>query len=445
MRYNNAIIFIIFVVIPICSHVGYAFIGITPNTKVRLIGSDHHQSFYCTGPPHMSLLSEEKQSLPRRIVPPIPKQDTSHLTIQDHFRPCFIAKEFIIGAKYMTRLVCWLMLASLIARNISACLPILPTMGLEQLTDDAYQPHMRVLCSLEHFIKQKCGWITQGCFLKSITVGPIAEELAYRGLGQSIGFASNWAYLFVFAWVCSKSPIFGLFWLLGTSLGSITTVVTALKKNSALMNLVPMISRILSSEVILFPAHLQLLKMAKDQQQDNSPETSSADSNKPRNNGICKMVSTGYDTESSTRLQATVDRSLNLSARCFGSVMFAVAHLGIPVSIKFPRTIAMVSGLQYALLQKYIGTFISSFLVESRLVVNRGTLWGAIGAHITFNTLVSSNYCAHLVSYRIFYKTPLLSLHVISYVAILFFFTQKLLDKVVLVLERIENRIGQSA
>jgi hypothetical protein len=307
------------VVISIYSHVGYAFVGITPNTKVRLIGSDHPHGFCCTGPSQMALLSEEMQSLPRRLFPPIPKHDTSHLAIQDHFRPCFIAKEFIIGAKYMTRLFCWLILASMIARNIFACSPILPTVGG---TDAAYQYQFTLCHALEQFIKRKCD--LKDDFLMGVTVGPIAEELAYRGLGQILGFASNWASLFAFAWVCSRSPTLGLFLLLGTPLGSIITLVLALKEKSAL---IPMISGEYVPIALLFPAQLQLLKMAKDQQQDTSPEPTSVDSNKSRNNRICKMVSTRNDTGSSTRLQVTVDRSLNLSARWFGSLLFAAAHV----------------------------------------------------------------------------------------------------------------------
>ena len=38
-------------------------------------------------------------------------------------------------------------------------------------------------------------------------------------------------------------------------------------------------------------------------------------------------------------------------------------------------------------LQKFCGTFCSSLLIESRLVVNRRCLWPAIGAHMAYNSL----------------------------------------------------------
>jgi hypothetical protein len=41
-------------------------------------------------------------------------------------------------------------------------------------------------------------------------------------------------------------------------------------------------------------------------------------------------------------------------------------------------------------LQKIFGTITSSLLVESRLVENRRTLWGAFGAHMMYNVSCSS-------------------------------------------------------
>ena len=38
-------------------------------------------------------------------------------------------------------------------------------------------------------------------------------------------------------------------------------------------------------------------------------------------------------------------------------------------------------------LQKFCGTFCSSLLIESRLVVNRRCLWPTIGAHMAYNSL----------------------------------------------------------
>ena len=67
----------------------------------------------------------------------------------------------------------------------------------------------------------------------------------------------------------------------------------------------------------------------------------------------------------SGRLYNRIRNLVHFSARWHGSYTFGLAHGSV--------------------VQKVIGTTLSSLLVESRLVARRGTLWGAMAAHITFN------------------------------------------------------------
>jgi membrane protease YdiL (CAAX protease family) len=84
--------------------------------------------------------------------------------------------------------------------------------------------------------------------------------------------------------------------------------------------------------------------------------------------------------DSSSKLESTIQRSLISSSFWLASMSFGVAH--IPAG-PFPGIT-----LQWYYVSKYIGTTISSFLVERRLFCNRRTIWAAIGAHVTYNAHV---------------------------------------------------------
>ena len=95
-----------------------------------------------------------------------------------------------------------------------------------------------------------------------------------------------------------------------------------------------------------------------------------------------------YRTESPEKeneLANYITKSLLLYSRLQASLSFGLGHLENPLALHN----------QYIKLQKCIGTFVSSFLVESRLLMKRKTIWCPIGAHIFFNTMgiLRGAYC----------------------------------------------------
>ena len=421
-----------------------AFARVSPTTRFCLItGSNHRKSCYRVVPLHHSFGSIERLS--RRVIPPIAKQkqSTSDLSIQDHFRPRFIAKEFIVGTKYMLHMYCWLILGSLIARNIAFYTPTLSPLPLNQLTDLVYESNLAH--SIEQFIKQKCSFDGSEQGLKeiigSVVVSPIIEEISYRGIWQSIAFLTNWVVIFFFTLVCFEmSPILGWLWLRLIWLGIFAAIFRAVKYKAALMNVLPMIARDVIAQTLLCPPLLQIQKAAMDK------KSFSTDIEKAKRFRISRFFLKNCDSETSSRLQSTIGRYLNLLARWNGSMMFAAAHIGIPDMhnlVKNGRMLAIPSMWQYAFAQKYIGTFVSSFLVESRLVVHRGTLWGAVGAHVAFNALGALRFTQYLVCGKLFDGTISFSLFTISITVVLYLITHRILKEVVFVLEKIEKWLDE--
>jgi membrane protease YdiL (CAAX protease family) len=387
------------------------------------------------------------------------------LSIKDHFRPRFMAREFLLGAQYMIRLWWLLMVASLIARNIAlTLLPTLPNVvSWAQLTDAAYRHNIFYrleMSSKQHFWKQfaqSCrASKPQGIILDGIqlVVAPVTEELAYRGLGHAVGYAANWAGLYAFAWICAQSTLAGAIWICAGLLSAMAELMmVGVGDVSMTMNMVPTIARSIMFALIL-PAQLGLLQTAaRNQPKRNSTNTASNHHNEEAVNGpsrISRLVRGNDSSDSETlenkELETTIDRSLNWTTRWFGSFCFGAAHLPYGQQGLSER-LTMSSTAQYSYLQKFMGTLASSFLVESRLVVHRRTLWGAIGAHVAFNTIgvvfTSLHPRNNLVAYKLFYtKSTVKTLSVISYVGLVLFFWQQLLNRVANALGRLEEHLS---
>lgn len=409
---------------------------------------------------------EKLHFLQQRLFPPIPMQEADDLlSIKDHFRPRFMAREFLLGAQYMIRLWWLLMVASLIARNVAlTLLPTLPdVVSWAQLTDAAYRHNVFYrleMSSKQHFwqrFAQLCRASKRPAIILNgiqLVVAPITEELAYRGLGHAVGYAANWAGLYAFAWICAQSTLAGAIWIGAGLLSAMAEIMmVGVADASLIMNLVPTIARSILFALIL-PAQLGLLQTAaRNPPKRNSTNTASNHHNEEAITGssrISKLVHWNDLSDSETlkekELETTIDRSLKWTTRWFGSFWFGAAHL--PYGQRgFNERLMLSSAAQYSYLQKFMGTLASSFIVESRLVVHRRTLWGAIGAHVAFNTLgvgfSSLQPRNNLVAYKLIYtKSPVKTLSVISYVGLVLFLWQQLLNRVANALGRLEEHLA---
>ena len=109
-----------------------------------------------------------------------------------------------------------------------------------------------------------------------------------------------------------------------------------------------------------------------------------------RKNAV-NMITTlalGKETKVLVELERKLELSLSRSARFLGARQFGAAHA--VVNGGFPR-----EALKY--LQKGFGTFALSLMFESRLVVNRRNIWGAVGAHTAFNSIGRSTLVSRLL------------------------------------------------
>ena len=348
------------------------------------------------------------------------------ITWKDNFiNPQYIANELGIGAKYMAQRMFILYLAAILSKNVWS-LPA-TAKGVAQFSGNALDISssiplngFRISLTLDSLINicfQKQGVhhhqsrsIISGC------VKPICEELFYRGMEYPVTYFGTWLFFVSFAWVCGKSWWYGLCVLMTQVFGMAQTVGRAFHTRIALSNnetvKLPLvvcclqIASFVIPELIKMVVTIPLVQTARQTQQQrtsihdktkSSFALSSSEkrirNTKTKGNRIINLVSpiiteiedrdAGDDEGSSINdndaslLSRRITTTLRLSSRYMSSLLFGIAHLGNPLPLQ----------QQYILLQKCFGTFASSFLIESRLFIQRRTVWCPIGAHIMFNSV----------------------------------------------------------
>lgn len=323
------------------------------------------------------------------LVPPIPEQETPINRLSDQFRPRFMAKEFLIGVRYMLRIY------PLLIGSAALCLMIRSSLPLSEMTVEFGRSSISGCHLLENRAKliaantlkfsmvQRPGWF-------DVSLGPFLEEISYRGLGHMLG--RFWAVLnlLFFAWVCRWGPgpatalcgfsaLFPLLWAVDGK--TIHSVFNAL--------------RTLSVIALHLPAKVLIINMLR-KKKEKAPKADDVSTvikvtSEQRKNAanIITTLALGKKTKAPVELQRKLEQTFSRSARFAGAWRFGAAH--VVVNGRFP----LQEALRY--LQKGFGTFASSLLVESRLVVNRRNIWGAVGAHAAFNSMACSNYVNRLL------------------------------------------------
>ena len=258
-------------------------------------------------------------------------------------------------------------------------------------------------------------------------ISPAIEEIGNRGLAAVGAQILSWSYLYIFYLTTTPlsresnggvksinsvrhTSIKTWFLLWGPIVVMTAKVVLTFFKSPSVLNLIPDIAGLIIPVSLLIPAQLEILAMARCQGQDNIIECSDTMNNRSCRGFVRKWFAPS--TLDNICLKYVNIASLWASSEFFGRAHFPAmenakhaAYLFLSRSfyskenwteqfidrgddsyISSPIYISLVN---YTMLQKYMGTLLSSLAVEGRLTMHRKTLWCAIGAHSSFNWFCS--------------------------------------------------------
>lgn len=311
-----------------------------------------------------------------RVFPPIPDQEEKNISLKQQFRPRFVAREFLLGASATCRVFPILMaayllttLAQLTFLSFSSSFTI-----SEPISGPITGPHVWGVKAMRVISK------TFGIPLSSMAfenlIGPTIEEVMCRGFTHWLGaLVSQWQLCF-FCLLCGwTSPVVAL---VLTNLGEVE-MIAKLPLSPQTWARVILTAIRLPAVLAIFKAFRCNGKFSSHQQLVDDVHAIASRSHRigPLNHNafIAQTLKRQNCTETDIgRIQQLADRAVSWNARWLGAVYFGWAHLGLAADF---------SGVQ-----KCAITMIHSLLIESRLAVKRRTLWGAIGAHVAWNSLI---------------------------------------------------------
>jgi hypothetical protein len=323
------------------------------------------------------------------LVPAIPKQEAPINRLSDQFRPRFVAKEFLIGVRYMMRIYTLLVASSLLCTTLRIVLPLpegmvkfgLSSIGIcHQLCDQLVLRARHIAANtLNYSWSDSTLWFV-------VSLVPFFEELSYRGFGHMLGRFGAVLYFLPFAWLCQWGPWPAAAWCGFSVLGNFPTFTFEEMTISSVCTTL----KTLSELALFLPASVSIINMLR-KQKEKVPKAEDASTVRNVTSGqkknavnIITTLALGKKTKAPLDLERNLEQTFSRSARFHGACEFGAAHVNVQGGLPLGEALMK--------LQKGFGTFASSLLVESRLVVNRRNLWGAVGAHVAYNSL-STNYC----------------------------------------------------
>ncbi len=367
-------------------------------------------------------LQPKLKTIQTYLLPPISFQDTSNLSVYQHFRPRFMAKEAILGARIMMRIYSLLVLVGWIFETCSDRLPKLPTAPREAFSHRSPIHTMDVLA--KDFFLERLPPLP--VVFRLTILGPVLEEIAYRGVGFWATYWNMWFFLFFWSSLAGFCPLLAALWMSHNSIMFLAEKLSTLVVGGApILEIVKFIWLSVGPMLIQLPLQIRILQAARCINMDHSNTSDLElatqnqyehsihampipDAHKKRCKRIVNKISrtSAIDLETESTLVRQIQVVLLQTTRWRTSSLFAAAHVPCKMSPLLAST-DISSGDQYSYLRKFWGVFSSSFLVESRLVSRRGTIWGACGAHMCFNALtiyrlmIESSLVDHGVTVRV--------------------------------------------
>jgi hypothetical protein len=325
------------------------------------------------------------RAISNMIVPPIPKQEAPINRLSDQFRPRFVAKEFLIGFRYMLRMYTLLIASSALCSIIRSSLP-LPE-GTVEFGRSSYGACHTLEMRAKIFAANTLQYsYAEGPLWYNVCLGPFLEEMSYRGFGHMLGRLHAVSNLLFFALLCRCGPGPATAWC-GFCALTIAMPLFGVLERKTIASVFNTLGDF-SDFALMLPVKVFIINMLR-KQKEKSPKAEDASivvnvtSGKRKNaTNMITTLALGTETKAAVELERKLEKSFSRSARFWGAREFGAAH-----SPMVPGGLPLREALRY--LQKGFGTFASSLLVESRLVVNRRNIWGAVGAHVAFNAMAN--------------------------------------------------------
>lgn len=306
---------------------------------------------------------ESLKSTAKFLFPPIPEQE-KEMMILHHFYPDFIINEFLLGFKYMCRVAFSLVIPSVLCFLLRHAF-VIPDDSVMTLVDST-QPLHKISEAIKHSM---LGWDAPKTFFITYFASAAIEESVFRGIGHFL-CQSKWkAGLFLFASLC-RWTIGPLQWELGAmyciSHFFLLFQLIAIKMRESQCFQSWFVIPIELVETLLWLGAVQeyplWVRFSK------TTET-------------IKSGKANKSTESAAICHKSLQQKVLLAARINCAKQFGLAHCHVPGLVP--------SSLGLRTIQKCVGTFFSSLLVESRLATRRRNLWAPIGAHIAYNLVIT--------------------------------------------------------
>ena len=391
------------------------------------------------------------------VIPPIPDQGGKHITLKEQFHPRFAAREFLLGASTMCRLFPILMAASLM-------MTLVRLTYIKSLPVSAIGVAQRIQVNPPHMLDVTLKLVVSNLFnipLHSTVfvtlISPIIEEISYRGFGHWLGaLGTQWDLCFFCLLCCWTSPAIAVVWKMFGE-------VLAIAQRPLSQSLPRMVINAcqLPAIVAIYRVFRDNARMLERVNADDVDETSGISENRSGATTLCEkqkscrigpldhnaiieraLTKKNCTEDSMESIRPIADRSISWNARWVGALFFGRAHLGTAhIDLDLSKGLGA---------QKCVGTIVSSLIVESRLAIKRRTLWGAIGAHVTYNSLSSilpllqvMNGCLEWYRHE---AGPTAFDHCLIFVmvATTFFMHGLLLYYVATLLERLQARLAHS-
>ena len=348
------------------------------------------------------------------VIPPIPTTERRKRRNNNDDKSCtaaaaaasiadqarWIWTELAYGFRYMARVYVWLQLGSFACTALRTRLldGAIMTIMMDKNNKVLLATSIGPLHLIENWFKLHILRTTKASFLfKSCIVSPIVEELTYRGLGHVLGRLVYHISVLMLAWVASFGVTTARLYVTSMCLDPLWMIVSLVRLPFLYLGGWLKWCANLAHLCVLAPMAWKLLELAhgRNDKEDASEEstrdtihvasehvTHATPDVESRDNWVSQkaysIVSKKANVELPPDFQAAMQKWSTLSARLYGATGFGLAHFDTGVN-------SWATSLQS--LQKCVGTFCSSMLVESRLVCQRGNLWSAMGAHVAFNVL----------------------------------------------------------
>jgi hypothetical protein len=360
----------------------------------------------------------------------------------------------------------WVTIGSFLGRNLihDIFLP-LSTNYKWLLQGSSFRPPIYDLAiyldsSIKRVLYKRSGFGWNPDWMHHIVVGPLLEEIIYRGIGPMLYQFSIVFGFWCFSWFCRWTMLGAPFLFLGYRVFDL--YLTLQKTSWNAMILLSSLGALVADALFFVPVQIGIWATArKYHRHTNGTDEAIADSGthvltkdkasaehsggepfvRTLVNRIAKVVTRGADDDDDTpsSLIPKLERSILMASFWMTSMSFGAAHI--------PQIPSKDPLLQWVYVTKFFGTFASSFCIERRLCLRRRTLWSAVGSHMAYNALSPFVFGANeLVFSKIFTDLPLLVrvLEMILVVLIIQCRQWLLFDPVANWLGRVEQRLAKT-